>query len=82
MDMYCVDGTWIGKVSNQYECQTKCESNHDCVGISYTNKPGVLSGCYVCMNADLSTASNDYGFYRKPGKNSLYFHTYISGFWV
>ena len=71
MDMACVDITDFTDVSNQYECQTKCEASDVCVGITYSHQPSFTHPCWGCMNDKLSSSANDFGFYRRPGKTKL-----------
>ena len=61
-------------MSNQIQCQGKCEAISPCKGISYSHKAGSTNYCYVCKDDVLSNASNDFGFYRNPGKFKLKFH--------
>ena len=68
-DMYCVNQTTYTGVSNQIECQRKCETIGVCLGISYSYKIGFTHFCLVCMTDVLTTDIDYMGFYRKPGKS-------------
>ncbi len=68
---YCKDSTFDGKAYEQLPCQKLCEADSGCVGIAWSS--GVTnSGCYLCQNDILSTATSSYGFYRKPGNNEVH----------
>ena len=55
-------------VSNQKECQDQCVSySNECIGIAYSYKFGNTHHCYLCLDDNLSYASNDFGFYRRNG---------------
>ena len=67
-------------VTSQGECQTKCEAESGCVGISYSHKEEDIEEyryentryCYVCLDDILDSAGSDFGFYRRPsGKKKL-----------
>ena len=73
-DTYCANSNKLTDVSNQNQCQEKCEAISTCPGISYSYKAGSTTYCYVCLNDVLSSAVNDFGFYRKPGMFKLKFH--------
>ena len=53
-------------VSSQKECQQECIANPNCVGISYSYKDISKSYCYVCKDEELTAATNNFGFYRRP----------------
>ena len=61
----------------QLECQSKCEAISTCPGISYSSKAG-QSHCYVCKRDDLSSAANDYGFFR----NGNYYGKFYTGTFI
>jgi len=65
-DACCEQRTQYTDVTNQQECQNKCTSRSDCVGICYTYKPGHTYYCDLCFNDVYINAMNDYGFYRRP----------------
>ena len=54
-------------VENQKSCQNQCELFDECVGITYSNKPGNTKYCYICLNDELRDASNGFNFYRRQG---------------
>ena len=64
------------QILDQSECQKVCVQYTNCVGIAYeylntNNLSGQQFGshegrCYFCWNDDLSSATWDVGFYRKP----------------
>ena len=57
---------------SQLDCQELCQKNFGCVGISYSHTD---RGCYTCKDSILSTAINDYGFYKNPGdKQKALYH--------
>ena len=65
---YCKNSAWNHNVLSQAECQERCIMYDGCVGISYSYKDYDRSrGCYVCMDDNLTTAGNEFGFYRRPG---------------
>ena len=67
-DEYCPNFVPNHDVSSQQECQRRCVEKIGCVGISYSHKDNDhMRYCYVCMDDNLTTAYNDFGFYRKPG---------------
>ena len=53
-------------VRNQFECQLNCTARVDCVGILYSYKEAISGWCYMCLDDNLSSAGNNFGFYRKP----------------
>ena len=57
----------INDVTSQIECQAKCESNKDCLGIAYSHDPNHNKFCYLCIDDSLIPISNQFAFYRKPG---------------
>ena len=59
-------------VENQKSCQNQCELVDECVGITYSNKPGNTKYCYICLNDELRDASNGFNFYRRQGKTSSF----------
>ena len=65
-DKYCANSNVFVDVSNQIQCQEKCEAISTCPGISYSHKAGSTHYCYVCKDDVLTTSGNDFGFYRKP----------------
>lgn len=72
-DKYCPNSQTFKDVSNQAECQDKCEAQSSCVGISYSHQDAAnRTWCYVCKDDVLRGAANDFGFYRRPGKNKSY----------
>ena len=67
-DKYCANYAPNHNVSSQQECQRRCVEKIGCVGISYSHIDNSQSNyCYVCMDDDLTAASNNFGFYRRPG---------------
>ena len=74
-DAYCAPDTINGNEwhneSSKAECQTLCEYNPDCVGVSYTYDATYSHVCYVCLDDSFFSimSSNGFNFYRKPGKN-------------
>ena len=56
-------------VENQKDCQDQCELVNDCVGITYSNRPGNSKYCYVCLNEELRDASNGFSFYKRQRNN-------------
>ena len=57
----------VTNVTNQAECQTLCDADLRCVGISYSHVPEKNDFCFVCLDSVLSDASNSFGFYKKKG---------------
>ena len=57
----------VTNVTNQAECQTLCDADLRCVGISYSHVPEKNNFCFVCLDSVLSDASNSFGFYKKKG---------------
>ena len=56
------------EVSSQLECQKLCNKRADCVGISYSHKPGSTGYCYKCLDDKMfHDPGNWFGFYKKPG---------------
>ena len=53
-------------VTSQLDCQQKCRARNNCIGIGYSHRIGYTGWCYICMDDNLNTASNDFAFYRKP----------------
>ena len=76
-DAYCPDNLASSDVSNQYECQQKCEAADICVGITYSYKSISTHWCYVCLNDGLSNTGNEFGFYRRPVGKKNYNYKYI-----
>ena len=76
MNKYCPNLKTSEHVSNQYECQAKCEAEESCVGISYVDNDQLQSnahsghGCFVCNDDTLVYGSGGYGFYRRPIRKS------------
>ena len=66
-DKYCPNFAQDHDVSSQQECQQRCIGKVGCVGISYSHKDNNTRYCYVCMDDNLTTARNNYGFFRRPG---------------
>ena len=67
-DEYCSNFTRNYDVSSQLECQQKCIGKIGCVGISYSHEDDDSSRyCYLCMDDNLKTAKNNFGFYRRQG---------------
>ena len=68
-DKFCFPNSFSSDdVSSQQECQRRCVEKIGCVGISYSHKDNDhMRYCYVCIDDNLTTAYNDFGFYRKPG---------------
>ena len=62
-------------VENQKSCQNQCELVNECVGITYSNKPGNTKYCYICLNDELRDASNGFNFYRRQGYNIMLLKT-------
>jgi len=55
------------EVSSQLECQKLCNKRADCVGISYSHKPGSTGYCYKCLDDIMfHDPGNWFGFYKKP----------------
>ena len=54
-------------VTNQGQCQQRCESKSNCVGISYSQLVEKAHWCAVCYDDDLESSGYDFGFYRRPG---------------
>ena len=60
-----------GVVTDLASCQRQCETESDCIGISYSLNSGFSDWCYVCTSDDLVQdilVTLPFGFYRKPGK--------------
>ena len=77
-DKRCPNNEVSTEVSTQIECQNKCGAQSSCVGITYSHKnDGIRKWCYMCKDDILKDASNDFGFYRRPGKNNLYSNKHI-----
>ena len=76
-DKYCYYSDLFRGVLTQLECQSKCEAISTCPGISYSSKAG-QSHCYVCKRDDLSSAANDYGFFR----NGNYYGKFYTGTFI
>ena len=75
MDKYCPNFAKDHPVSSQQECQRICVETTGCVGISYSHKDNeTIMSCYVCMDDNLTTARNDFGFYRNPGIFDVLLH--------
>lgn len=53
-------------VSNQQECQAKCDTAPQCVGISYSTAIGFESDCFLCDSTSVTKNKNQFGFYPKP----------------
>ena len=51
---------------NQQTCQELCEENNACIGMSYSYKESQTNWCYICLDDNLSTATDNVAFYRKP----------------
>ena len=68
-DKVCEDSQeYLQDVSSQLECQKRCIEKIGCVGITYSYKNEYFGRyCFVCMDDNLITAVNGFGFYRKPG---------------
>ena len=68
-DKYCKNYSkpLVTNVSNQTECQARCEADSNCVGISYSHMEEKKNFCFICNDAILSNATNNFGFYRKKG---------------
>merc|ERR1712002_208906 len=56
----------IDDVSSQQECQQRCIEKSGCVGISYSHDDEFTNYCYVCNDAGLIPALNNFGFYQRP----------------
>ena len=69
MDKGCHNVDYFFDVSNQMECQAKCEAIVACPGIAYSHKIGFTHYCAVCNSNVLLNGGNNFGFYRKPGKS-------------
>ncbi len=72
-NMICLDSQEHFNIASQMECQTLCEADADCVGISWGTN--VVTKCLVCSSDDLVDFSSDflaynYGFYRRPSGNN------------
>ena len=67
--MYCPNNNRL-IAQTQFECQSLCEQVEECVGISYSEVNSDL--CYTCKDDDISSANNDFGFYRRPVKKGNY----------
>ena len=54
--------------TNKLACQTLCEQNENCVGVSYSYKQGFHHMCFVCLD-DVFDNANEPGvnFYKRPG---------------
>ena len=65
---FCVHHEMI-HVSSQVECQYLCASKNkdDCPAYSYSKKPGSTHYCLLCKNNTLDVATNNFGFYGRPG---------------
>ena len=74
--MGCLESSLQFNVSNQGECQDNCKANDTCVGISYSHRPGFTNHCFACTNDILTNVTNNFDFYRKPGKNDLSVNVY------
>ena len=74
---YCTSHQFANQdeVENQKSCQHQCEQVDDCVGITYSNKPGNSRYCYICLGEDLQDAANGFSFYKRQGINV--FHTFL-----
>ena len=66
-DKYCTNHDASNDVTNQLQCQQRCESKSNCIGISYSHKVGNTQHCYVCYDNTFASAANDFGFYRRSG---------------
>ena len=64
----CANSDVRTDIVSQGGCQAICERVIECVGISYTHKFGLNNWCYLCKDDTLTTAGNEVGFYRRPGK--------------
>ena len=68
-DKYCEFHDQLTRdVTSQLECQVKCESKEGCVGIAYSHEPAHIDICFVCLDDSLSSITNQFAFYRRPGK--------------
>ena len=65
---YCPNYVFESSVSTQGDCQALCEakSESECVGISYSHKRGFTAYCDLCKDDILTSASDEFGFYRRP----------------
>ena len=66
-DQYCPNRNYFTDVSNKIECQDKCLSDFDCVGIAYSTALGRENHCMTCKDDRLVAAFMGVGFYRRPG---------------
>eukprot|EP00494_Astrolonche_serrata_P005393 UN05409 len=51
---------------DQFICQSHCEANTSCVGISVSHAIDMNADCYLCLDDVMGAASNSFGFYRRP----------------
>ena len=70
-DKYCPNRDYFTDVSNKIECQDKCLSNPECVGIAYSTVPGNENICMTCKDERLVINFYGTGFYRRPGSYQL-----------
>ena len=70
---FCVHHDMI-HVSSQVECQYLCASRNekDCPGYSYSKKLGSTHYCLLCKNKTLDVATNNFGFYGRPGSIEIH----------
>ena len=57
---------------DQVECQKECLNSNTCLGIVYSYKIGHEKKCSLCMNDNLKSANDNFGFYRKPQKRKKF----------
>ena len=75
----CTTFTGTAPVATQQECQSNCAQDSECVGILYSYKLGSTQHCYVCKDDNFLEATNNFGFYRRPGNVHGYkFNLFIS----
>ena len=65
--MGCTSAADPGYVTSQYECQTHCAEDFECVGYIYSNKGGYVVYCFTCTDDNLQESDHSFGFYRRPG---------------
>ena len=64
---------WSGKRTPE-GCQVLCVKHEsECVGIVYSHKI-VDDYCYLCKDGTLTSATNEYGFYPRPGIFKISFY--------
>ena len=70
-DKSCSNNSYY-HISSQHECQQICIGKNGCVGIlykafRYPRYHRYYLECKVCMDDNLTTSMDGFGFYRRPG---------------